>query len=129
MGTFGLSCDEDTLRLIKSIPPGYRSETIRRLILSHAHEIEEMADEYWALQLEKKVEEERLKKERALHEERMRREHEAAMERSRQRQRREMAAMEEALKRKSQRMQERAEWEANRWQRVQESAEPLIEVN
>ena len=129
MGTFGLSCDEDTLRLIKSIPPGYRSETIRRLILSHAHEIEVMKDEYWALQLEKKVEEERLKKERAIHEERMRREHEAAMERSRQRQRREMAALEEAQKRKSQRMQERAEWEANRWQSVQESAEPLIEVN
>ena len=129
MGTFGLSCDEDTLRLIKSIPPGYRSETIRRLILSHAHEIEEMADEYWALQLEKKVEEERLKKERAIHEERMRREHEAAMERSRQRQRREMAAMEEANKRMLRRRREKAEWEANRWQLAQESAVPLIEVN
>ena len=129
MGTFGLSCDEDTLRLIKSIPPGYRSETIRRLILSHAHEIEEMADEYWALQLEKKVEEERLKKERALHEERMRREHEAAMERSRQRQRREMAAMEEANKHMLRRIREKAEWDANRWQLTQESAVPLIEVN
>ena len=129
MGTFGLSCDEDTLRLIKSIPPGYRSETIRRLILSHAHEIEVMKDEYWALQLEKKVEEERLKKERAIHEERMRREHEAAMERSRQRQRREMAAMEEANKRMLRRIQEKAEWEADRWQLAQESAVPLIEVN
>ena len=129
MGTFGLSCDEDTLRLINSIPHGYRSETIRRLILSHAHEIEVMKDEYWALQLEKKVEEERLKKERALHEERMRREHEAAIERSRQRQRREMAAMEEANKRMLRRIREKAEWEANRWQLAQESAVPLIEVN
>ena len=129
MSTFGLSCDEDTLRLIHSIPPGFRSETIRRLILNHAHEIEEMADEYRALQLEKKVEEQRLKKERALHEERMRMEYEAAMERFLQRQRREVAAMKEANKRKLQRLQEKAEWEANRWRQSQESSKPLVDVN
>ena len=44
MFNFGLSCDEETYRLIQSIPPGHRSKTIRRMILNHAHEIEEMKE-------------------------------------------------------------------------------------
>ena len=58
MFNFGLSCDVRRFyRLIQSIPPGHRSKTIRKMILDHAHEIEEMKEEYWALQLELKVEE------------------------------------------------------------------------
>jgi uncharacterized protein YdaU (DUF1376 family) len=129
MKSFGLSCDKETHRLIQSIPPGIRSKTIRHLILSHAHEIEVMKDEYWALQLEKKVEEERLKKERALHEERMRKEYEANKKRSLELHRKNMLVQQEIQDRQRKRMQERAEWEANRWQSAQESAEPLIEIN
>ena len=129
MKSFGLSCDEETHRLIQSIPPGIRSKTIRHLILSHAHEIEVMKDEYWALQLEKKVEEERLKKERELHEERMRKENEASRKRSLELHRKNMLVQQEILDRQRKRTQERAEWEANRWRQSQESSKPLVDVN
>ena len=129
MRSFGLSCDEDTYRLIQSIPPGIRSKIIRTLVLSHAHEIEEMKEEYWALQLEKKIEVDRLQKERVLHEERMRKEYETAMERSLQQQRRKMALQQEAHEQRIKRIQERAEREVNHWKQSQISAEPLIEVN
>ena len=129
MKSFGLSCDEDTHRLIQSIPPGIRSKTIRRVILNHAHEIEEMKDEYWVLQLEKKIEENRLQKEHMIQEEKMRKEHEAAMERSLHRKRREMALQQDAHERKTKRVQEKAAWEAERWLNAQSSGQILIEVN
>jgi len=129
MKSFGLSCDEDTHRLIQSIPPGIRSKTIRRVILNHAHEIEEMKDEYWVLQLEKKIEENRLQKEHMILEEKKRIEHEVAMERSLHRQIREIALQQDAHERKTKQVQEQAEWEVNRWKQSQSSAEPLIEVN
>ena len=55
MKTFALSCDEDTHRLIMSIPRGQRSIRIRDLIIQNAPNIEEMNDVYWQIEMEKEL--------------------------------------------------------------------------
>ena len=55
MKTFALSCDEETHRLIMSIPRGQRSSRIRDLIIQNAPNIEEMNDVYWQIEMEKEL--------------------------------------------------------------------------
>ena len=104
MFNFGLSCDEETYRLIQSIPPGHRSKTLRKMILDHAHEIEEMKEEYWALQLKLKMEEKRRKQERI---QQMEFEHQQYLKRI------EMRRIQR--EKEQERMEQRAEWEVEQW--------------
>lgn len=117
MFNFGLSCDEETYRLIQSIPTGHRSKTIRKMILDHAHEIEEMKEEYWALQLELKMEEKRREQERLKQLEFERQQHLKMIEMRRIRR-------EEERKR----MEQRAEWEVNQWLAKYTTAKPANDV-
>jgi hypothetical protein len=117
MFNFGLSCDEETYRLIQSIPPGHRSKTIRKMILDHAHEIEEMKDEYWALQLEQKMGEKRREQERLL---------EIEFERQQHLKRLELRRIQR--KEEQERMQERAEWEVEQWLAKYSAAKPENDV-
>ena len=55
MKTFALSCDEETHRLIMSIPKGKRSSRIRELIIQNAPHIDEMNEVYWQIEMEKEL--------------------------------------------------------------------------
>lgn len=117
MFNFGLSCDEETYRLIQSIPPGHRSKTIRRMILNHAHEIEEMKEAYWALQLELKMEEKRREQERM-----------KQLEFERQQQLRIIEMRRIRREEEQKRMEQRAEWEVNQWLAKYFAAKPAYDV-
>ena len=55
MKTFALSCDDETYRLIMSMPKGKRSSRIRELIIQNAPHIEEMNEVYWQIEMEKEL--------------------------------------------------------------------------
>ena len=55
MKTFALSCDDETYRLIMSMPKGKRSSRIRDLIIQNAPHIEEMNEVYWQIEMEKEL--------------------------------------------------------------------------
>ena len=117
MFNFGLSCDEETYRLIQSIPPGHRSKTIRKMILNHAHEIEEMKEEYWALQLELKMEEKRREQERM-----------KQLEFERQHRLKLIEMRRIKLEEEEKLMQQRAEWEVDQWLAKYSTAKPANDV-
>ena len=117
MFNFGLSCDEETYRLIQSIPPGHRSKTIRKMILDHAHEIEEMKEEYWALQLELKMEEKRREQERMKQLE-LERQHRLKLDEMRRIKRKEEQKL----------MEQRAEWEVEQWLAKYSTSKPANDV-
>ena len=71
MNSFGLSCDDITWRLIQSIPRGMRSKVVREAVKMHAPQIQELRDEYWKIELDRKIAEEKLKQERLRLEEQM----------------------------------------------------------
>tara|TARA_B110000914_G_C15321552_1_gene380452 strand:- start:51 stop:440 length:390 start_codon:yes stop_codon:yes gene_type:complete len=129
MRSFGLSCDDETFRLIQSIPSGIRSKTIRNIILTYAFEIEEIKEEYWKIELEKKIEEKEHAERLAIEKEKLRELRDAELERERKESFRKLEREQMIFFLKQKQIQERAEWEASKWRTNCEHGELLIETN